>query len=107
MPSFMLQASYTPEAWATLIKKPQNRLAVIRSAVEKLGGSVEGSWLALGEHDVVLIYKMPNAVSAAALSIAAAAGGALKSSKTTALLTFEEGLEAMKQADKAGYRPPE
>jgi uncharacterized protein with GYD domain len=102
----MLQASYTPEAWATLVKKPQNRLEVIRSAVEKLGGSIEGSWLAFGEHDIVLICKFPDAVSAGAFSIAIAAGGALKSSKTTPLLTFEEGIEAMKQAGKTGYRPP-
>jgi len=48
---------------------------------------------------------MPSNVSAAALSIAAAAGGALKSCITTPLLTFEEGLEAMKKAMKAGYQP--
>ena len=107
MPSYMLQASYTAAAWASLVKKPQNRLEVIRRCVENLGGSIEGSWLAFGEHDVVLICKLPDSVSAAALSIAAAAGGALKSAKTTPLLTQEEGLEAMKQAGKAGYRPPE
>ena len=106
MAYYMLQASYTPEAWAKLVKKPQNRLEVVRSAIEKLGGSVEGSWLSFGEHDVVLICKMPDAVSAAAFSISAAAGGALKSAKTTPLLTFEEGQEAMKQAAKSGYRPP-
>ena len=54
----------------------------------------------------MLIYKLPDAVSAAAFSIAVAAGGALESSKTTPQLTFEEGLEAMKQAGKTGYRPP-
>jgi hypothetical protein len=35
-----------------------------------------------------------------------AAGGALKSSTTTPLMTFEEGVEAMKKGGKAGYRPP-
>jgi uncharacterized protein with GYD domain len=106
MPYYLLQASYTAEAWATLVKKPQNRLEVIRGTVEKLGGSIEGSWLAFGEHDVVLICKLPDTVGAAAFSIAAAAGGALKSSKTTPLLTLEEGVEAMKRAGKTGYRPP-
>jgi uncharacterized protein with GYD domain len=107
MGSYMLQASYTPEAWTRLVKKPQNRLDVIRSVVEKLGGTIEGSWLSFGEHDIVLICKLPNTISAAAFSIAASAGGALKSAKTTPLLSFEEGLEAMKQAGKSGYRPPE
>jgi uncharacterized protein with GYD domain len=71
-----------------------------------LGGSIEGSWLAFGEHDVVLICKLPDSVSAAAFSMAAAAGGALKSTKTTPLLTQEEAVEAMKKAAKTGYRPP-
>jgi uncharacterized protein with GYD domain len=102
----MFQASYTPEAWAKLVNTPQNRLEVVRAAVEKLGGSIEGSWLTFGEHDVVLICQLPDAVSAATFSIAAAAGGALKSAKTTPLLTFEEGMEAMKRASKSGYRPP-
>jgi len=105
MPYYLLQASYTPDAWAALVKKPQNRLEAIRSAFEKLGGSVEGGWLAFGEHDLVVICKMPDNVSAAAIAIATAAGGALKSSKTTPLLTFEEGLEALKLAGKSGYRP--
>ena len=106
MPYYMLQASYTPEAWSKLVKKPQNRLEVVRKTVESLGGTLEGAWLAFGEQDVVLICKLPDSVSAAAFSIAAAAGGALKSARTTPLLTFEEGQEAMKQAAKCGYRPP-
>jgi len=35
-----------------------------------------------------------------------ASGGSLKSSKTTPLMTFEEGVEAMKKAARTGYRPP-
>jgi hypothetical protein len=30
----------------------------------------------------------------------------VKAFKTTALLTMEEGLEAMRKASQAGYRPP-
>ena len=44
--------------------------------------------------------------SAAALAIAAAAGGACKSIKTTPLLDATEGLEAMKLAAGSGYRAP-
>jgi hypothetical protein len=55
---------------------------------------------------VVVIAEMPDNISAAAFSLATSAGGALKAIKTTPLLTIEEGLEAMKQAAGAGYRPP-
>jgi uncharacterized protein with GYD domain len=62
--------------------------------------------LSFGEDDVVAICELPDNVSAAAFSLAVSAGGALKTSKTTPLMTFEEGIEAMKKAPKAGYRPP-
>ena len=106
MASYMVQVAYTPEAWASLVKSPQNRLEAVRPAVENLGGKVEGSWLSFGEYDAVIIAQMPDQVSAAALSIAFAAGGALKACKTTPLMSAEEGLEAMKKASGAGYRPP-
>ncbi len=106
MSYYLFRGSYTAEAWAGLVKKPQNRTEVVRSAIENLGGTLEGAWLTFGEDDVVAVCNMPDNVSAAAFSLAVAAGGALKSSKTTPLLTFEEGVEAMKKAAKAGYRPP-
>jgi uncharacterized protein with GYD domain len=106
MPYYLFQGAYTSEAWASLVKKPQNRVEVVRSAIEKLGGTLVGAWVAFGEHDVVAICQMPDDVSAAAFSIAVAAGGSLKSSKTTMLMSFDEGVEAMKRAAKTGYRPP-
>jgi hypothetical protein len=38
--------------------------------------------------------------------MAASAGGAVKATKTTPLMTMEEGIEAMRKAGTAGYRPP-
>jgi uncharacterized protein with GYD domain len=106
MAYYLIQLAYTPEAWATQIKNPQNRLEAVRPVVEKLGGSFEGAWYAFGEYDVVAICKMPDNVSAAAFSLAASAGGAVKAFKTTPLMTTEEGLEAMRKAGAAGYQPP-
>ena len=106
MPHYLIQASYTAEAWKSLLKKPEDRKEAIRPAIEKLGGKVVNSWYAFGEHDIVAIVEMPDNVSAAALSLAQMAGGALRSMKTTPLLELAEGLEAMKRAGQAGYRPP-
>jgi hypothetical protein len=50
---------------------------------------------------------MPDNVSAAALSLAIAAGGGFKAHKTTPLLTVAEAIEAMKKAATAGYKPPQ
>jgi hypothetical protein len=48
--------------------------------------------------------KCPKRSAPLLLPSLALRGGALKSAKTTPLLTFEEGQEAMKQAGKSGYR---
>jgi uncharacterized protein with GYD domain len=105
MQHYLLQCSYTPEAWEALVKNPQNRFEAIRPAVEKLGGKIEHGWLAFGDHDIVAILQMADNVSAAALAIAFAAGGALRTVKTTPLLSAEQGIEAMKKAATCGYQP--
>lgn len=106
MAYYMVQVAYTAEACAALVKNPQNRVEAVRPAVERLGGTIEGAWFAFGEYDVVVIVQFPDNVSAAALSLAVAAGGALKAQKTTPLLTVEEAMEAMRKAGGSGYQPP-
>ena len=48
---------------------------------------------------------MPDKVSAAAFSVAASAGGAIRAIKATPLLCLDDGVEAMKKAAGAGYKP--
>jgi uncharacterized protein with GYD domain len=105
MPSFMVQVSYTSEAVAALVKKPQDRSSVVGKAVAKLGGSVTGAWLTFGDYDTVVILDLPDNVSAAAFALAIAAGGSCKSIKTTPLLSVEDGQAAMKKAGGTGYKP--
>jgi uncharacterized protein with GYD domain len=105
MPIYLHQVSYTSEAWRALIAQPQDRLAAVRAPIEKLGGKLIEGWFAFGEYDVVAITEMPDNVSAAAIAIAFAAGGACKGLRTTPLLTQQEALSAMKKAGESGYRP--
>ena len=106
MPYYLFQAAYTPEAWATQVRSPQNRVEAVQPALERLGGKFESVFYAFGEYDVVAIVQMPDNVSMAAISLALASGGALKAVKTTPLMTVEEGMEAMRKAGGTGYRPP-
>ncbi len=106
MAYYLIQAAYTREAWAAMVKNPQNREEAIKPVIERLGGSVKGLWLAFGEYDAVAIVEMPDNTSAAAFSVATAAAGAVKAFQTTPLMTVEEGVEAMKKAGDIGYRPP-
>ena len=106
MPHYLLQVAYTADAWAAQVKSPQNRIDAVRPAVERLGGKIETAYLAFGDYDLITILEMPDNVSAAAFSLAASAGGAVKAIKTTPLMTLEEGIEAMRKAGGTGYRAP-
>jgi len=105
MASYLYQISYSSEAWAALVKRPQDRVEAIRKVVEKLGGTIDKFWFAFGDYDLVGVLDMPDNASAAAFSVAVAAGGACKNVKTTPLLSIAEGLEAMKKAGGSGYKP--
>lgn len=106
MAHYMIQAAYTPDAWAGLVKNPQDRAEAIRPAVEALGGKLVSFYMCFGDYDALGIAEMPDNVSAAAFSIAVSAGGAVKAAKTTPLMTVQEGMEAMRKAGQAAYRPP-
>ena len=106
MPLFLSQVAYNEQGWQALVSNPQNRLDVIRPVVEKLGGRLVNAYFAFGDYDFVLISEFPDNVSVAALAIAAAAGGAVKSIKTTPLMEAVEGLEAIRKAATSGYRAP-
>jgi uncharacterized protein with GYD domain len=106
MPLFLSQVAYNENGWQALVSNPQNRLEAIRPVVDKLGGRIVNAYFAFGDFDFVLIAEFPDNVSAAALAIAAAAGGAVKSIKTTPLLEAAEGLDAVRKAAASGYRAP-
>ena len=47
MPHFLFQAAYSTDAWASMVKSPQDRIEAIRPVVEKLGGKVVAGYLVL------------------------------------------------------------
>ena len=106
MASYLIQAAYTPEAWATLIRNPHDRTAAIKSAVEGIGGTLVHAWGCFGEYDVIVVVDVPDNLTAAALAISFAAGGALKSCKTTPLLSTSDVENAVRKAGTVGYKPP-
>lgn len=88
-----------------MVRNPQDRAEAVKGAVERLGGKIGTFWTALGKYDLVGIISMPDTISAAALAMAASAGGACKAFNTTPLLTMNEGMEAMAKASSCGYEP--
>lgn len=106
MAQYLVQVAYTSEAIATLVNNPQDRLAVVSKSVKKLGGKLLNGWLSFGEFDTAIVVQLPDNTAAAAFALALGAGGACKSVKTTPLISVAEGIEAMKAAATAGYKPP-
>jgi uncharacterized protein with GYD domain len=106
MSAYLIQVAYTPEAWTNLVAQPHDRIDAVRPVVEKLGGKITHGWFAFGDYDIVAIVEMPSNVEAAAFSLAASAGGAIRAFKTTPLMSTAEGIEAMKKAAKSGYKAP-
>jgi uncharacterized protein with GYD domain len=106
MPLYLSRFSYTPETWARLVNNPEDRRDAARSYIESVGGKLHGFWYAFGAHDGLNLWEAPDNVSMAAVAIAIGGGGALSSFETTVLLTVEETLEALHQAQAVKYRPP-
>ena len=103
---FLVQASYTSEAIAAMMRNPEDRTPAVRSLVEKLGGTLVGFWFSLGEYDALEIYQVPDNITAAAFSVSVSQTGPVKTVKTTPLLTSEEALLAMNKALDTKYQAP-
>jgi uncharacterized protein with GYD domain len=106
MPLYLSRFSYTPETWARMISNPEDRREAARSYIESVGGKLHGFWYAFGEHDGYTLWEAPDNVSMAAVALAIGGGGALTSLATTALLTVDETMEALRKAEQVRYRPP-
>ncbi len=106
MAYFLIQASYTPGAWAAQIKNPQDRLNAVAEMLAPTGVKFVQAFYAFGEYDLVIIAEAENNVDAAAGVLAAVSGGALSNIKTTVLMTSEDGVAAIRKAGEVNYSPP-
>jgi uncharacterized protein with GYD domain len=106
MPMYLTQFSYTPETWARLIKKPEDRRAAAQQYIGSVGGKMHGFWYAFGDHDAYTLWEAPDNVAMTAVALAISSGGAVSSYQTTVLLTVEETLSALAKAGSIKYKPP-
>jgi uncharacterized protein with GYD domain len=102
----MFQCAYTPEAWAALIKQPENRAEAVRALLEKVGGRVICWYNCYGEYDAVAIIEAPDETTGLAAILSGVARGHLKASKTTVLLPPEQTVEVLHRAGELTFRAP-
>lgn len=106
MPQYMTQFAYTPEAWAALTKKPENREEAVGALLQKLGCRLVSFYNCFGDYDGVFIYEAPDETAAAAAMLVAVSPGHIKAIKTTTLLGTAQTLEALRKAGEQTFRAP-
>jgi uncharacterized protein with GYD domain len=108
MAHYLIEVGYTPQAWSAQIDKHPNVVDRITPAVQACGAKIVNMYYAFGESDLVGIMDFPTPEDAAAFGLAVASSGALRSYKTTPLLTVDQGIAAMQRAEEIRrvYSPP-
>jgi len=108
MAHYLIEVGYTPQAWSSQIDKHANVVDRITPALQACGAKIVNIYYAFGEADLVGIMDFPTPEDAAAFGLAVSASGALRSYKTTPLLTIDQGIAAMQRAEEVRrvYAPP-
>lgn len=104
MAKYLYKTSYTVEGLKGLLKQGgSKRKEAAEKAIQSLGGKLEAFYFAFGKNDCYLIVDLPDAASAAALSMVVAASGMAKGTMTV-LITPQEMDAATKKS--VSYAPP-
>ncbi len=98
MPTYVHLYKWTEQGIKTVKEAPARIEASIK-AVEKVGGKVLGVYLTMGEYDLVAISQGPNDEAAAALLLAQAMQGTVRST-TLKAFTVDEFKEVLKKIPK-------
>jgi len=104
MAKYMVTASYSADGVKGLINEGgTNRHKMVEEMMKNLGGKMESFYYAFGSFDVVAIVDGPDAITAAAISMAINSTGMVALS-TVPLLTPADIDKAAKKS--VGYRAP-
>jgi uncharacterized protein with GYD domain len=104
MAKYLFEASYTAEGAKGLAKEGgASRRKKVEKMIKAMNGKLEAFYYAFGPTDVYLIVDLPDAATAAALSLAVNQSGAVQL-RTHVLMTPEEMDQATKKTVK--YKAP-
>lgn len=108
MPYYLARAKISKDMISALVSRPEDRLVATTRFLQQIGGRLHNYFFSFGEFDIVLLFELPDNVSAASLSMTLTAAGSITEMETTPLLTMEEAVAAMQSAGQATgvYVPP-
>jgi uncharacterized protein with GYD domain len=107
MPIYMIQARFTSTAWEALYSSSVDRREVLSKMLEDAGGRLIDYYFSFGDSDVIVITEAPDNTTALSAVIAIAKAGAVTDVKTTVLMSYDDGIEALRRSGSMGYTPPE
>lgn len=103
---YMTQFSYTPEAWAALVRNPADRKEGLAKLMESMGSRLIELYYCFGDYDGVALFEAPDETTAVAGLLAVISPGHVKTIKTTVLMTVPQTIEAMRKAGGQSYSAP-
>jgi uncharacterized protein with GYD domain len=108
MAFYMMQAKYSQDAMSALVQRPEDRMVTTTKLLKGVGGRLLYYFFCFGRFDIVLLFELPDNVSAASLAMTLSAAGTVAETETTPLMTMEEAIAAMQKAGEATgvYQPP-
>lgn len=108
MAHYLIEVGYTPESWSAQVDAKPNVVDRITPALQSCGAKLESIYYAFGDVDLIGIIDFKSPEDAAAFALAVTSSGALRSYKTTPLLSVDQGMASMKKAAaiRKVYSPP-
>jgi uncharacterized protein with GYD domain len=99
VPKYLIKATYTPPTGVQglIADGGTARVTAVEQMLASLGGKLDAFYFALGDVDVYAIIDVPDAATAAAISLTVGASG-LATTSTVALLTPAEIDAAVKKS---------
>ena len=107
MVTFGLFVDLSPAYWQSLEEKPDSdRQATVKTATESIGGELIFFGFVHGDHDTLLIAKMPSHAGCLSLLINAVGKGMISKTYTLPVVDQAVFTEAFAKSDNVKYSPP-
>ena len=106
MAKYMIEETFSSQAAAGVMQKPEDRFEVLKPLCEAAGCKLEQFYVSGIENKSYLIIESPDLNTICTVGTTFLAGGTALSIKYIPLLTVPEALELFEKAGKLGFRPP-
>lgn len=108
MSLYLARGKMSRESLRSLMAKPEDRTAALRSALEAAGGKLLQLWYSASTGEVIHVYEAPTPVASCSFSFMVLASGVIDDGTDEQLLTPAQFVEAMKGAANivSKYRAP-